>query len=80
MQYHTGILHRFRQLYESVERAPLGEGDPLTNVEQFLVSAEARYMAYLALLDDFARTYESTSANAGSSFTDAMPLPPWYVY
>jgi hypothetical protein len=78
VQFHLGILQRFRQLYESVENSALTKGGKPANVQEFLVSAEARYIRYLQLLGEFAGSNDSGSKRAGPEFLDAMPLPPWY--
>jgi hypothetical protein len=78
VQFHLSILQRFRQLYESVENSASSEVGRSANVQEFLVSAEARYIRYLQLLDDFAGSNDSGSKRAGPAFVDAMPLPPWY--
>ena len=48
-------------------------------MQQFLVCAESRYIRYLALLDEFAKTFEAESRGTSRNFIEAMPLPPWYT-
>jgi len=76
---HLGILQRFRQLYDSVENSASSQAEKSSNVQQFLLSAEARYVRYLALLDGFAGNNDASCRDSGSSFLDAIPLPPWYL-
>jgi hypothetical protein len=49
--------------------------------EQFLVCAEARYLSYLMLLENFLEALKEI--NSGDrlihEFSRTMPLPPWYI-
>jgi hypothetical protein len=63
-------------LFDAVEaRAPDADSRPLL-VQQFLVCAEARYVRYLSILDEFAH---DASTPEDEPFVDTMPLPPWYL-
>lgn len=75
MKYHLAILRFFCDLFDSVESKATDAGSKAKLVQQFLVCAEARYIRYLAFLDEFA--YDSTTSDLESPFSQTMPLPPW---
>jgi hypothetical protein len=67
-------------LYDSIENSVPGtQAAKAHALQDFLVSAEGRYMSYLALLDDVAKRLKWGHQQYSVDFTREMPLPPWYV-
>ena len=75
MKYHLAILRFFCVLFDAIEAKAPDANSKAKLVQQFLVCAEARYIRYLALLDEFA--YDFTGSDLDSPFSHIMPLPPW---
>ena len=75
-KYHLTVLRRFCDLFTSVESTATNPDDKAQLVQQFLVCAEARYIRYLALLDEDASDFSLTGEDG--SYNQTMPLPPWY--
>jgi len=64
-------------MFDAVEaRGADDEDEKARLVQQFMVCAEARYVRYLALLDEYAAGFDA--AEHGGTFNESMPLPPWY--
>ena len=78
IQCHLSVLRRFCSLYNAVEQSAaslsLSKSEALT---RFLISAEARYIQYLSLLDNWLST-EKELISPDTTFIDEIPLPPWY--
>lgn len=75
-KFHLAILRRFCDLYESVESSYTGLDEKADAVQRFLVSAEARYIRYLTLLDAF---FRQAGQESSGKWHEMMPLPPWLV-
>jgi len=75
VKYHFAILRFFCGLFDAIEATESDAKSKAKRVQQFLVCAEARYIHYLALLDEFA--YDFTGSDLVAPFNQTMPLPPW---
>jgi hypothetical protein len=75
VKYHFAILRFFCALLDAIEATESDAKSKAKRVQQFLVCAEARYIRYLALLDEFA--YDFTGNDLEAPFSQMMPLPPW---
>jgi hypothetical protein len=74
LKFHLAVLKRFVALCKVVEAKGTDAEMKSKLLQQFLVCAEARYIRYLALLDEFAYGFNGK----GGTFAQTMPLPPWY--
>src|SRR5271170_1460212 len=75
LKFHLAVLKRFVALCKVVESKGTDAEMKSKLLQQFLVCAEARYICYLALLDEFADGFNGK----GGTFAQTMPLPPWYL-
>jgi hypothetical protein len=75
MKYHLAVLRFFCSIFDGVESRATDKDTKAKLLYQFLVCAEARYVRYLALLDEFA--YDFTGSDIENPFSQTMPLPPW---
>jgi hypothetical protein len=71
-------LRHFVALYNAVEAKDAENTGSVKLVQQFLVCAEARYVMYLDLLEQFFSKPGHRSEKQAMS--EVMPLPPWYFY
>jgi hypothetical protein len=76
IKFHLAILKRFDELFDAVEATEQDADAKAKRVQEFLVCAEARYVRYLTLLDEFAMSYSPKKDIR--TFGQVMPLPPWY--
>jgi hypothetical protein len=63
-------------LYEVVEATATSKDGKAQAVNRFLVSAEGRYIQYLALVDSFISEV-GASKESVDNLNDVIPLPPW---
>jgi hypothetical protein len=68
-------------IYEQVENSVPGTSQEAKAkaLEAFLVSAEGRYMQYLAILDNVAKKLKRNHQQYSVDLNQEIPLPPWYV-
>jgi hypothetical protein len=68
-------------LYDAVENSVPGNYPEAKTkaLEAFLISAEARYMNYLALLEAAATALKRNHQQYSVEFVNEMPLPPWFA-
>ena len=78
MKYHLSVLRRFCSLYDAVEQTANSFSVSKSEIlSRFLVSAEARYIRYLSLLEDWLEK-EKEMLSPDTNIIDEIPLPPWY--
>ena len=71
LKYHLSIVRRSYYLFDKVEKASNQD----LNLQSFLISAKARYIKYLTLLENIMKTMDSDRRD----FIPNMALPPWYL-
>ena len=67
-------------MYNAIESQVADKAEKAKLVQQFLVCAESRYIRYLALLDEFTKTFEAENQRTSRELVEAMPLPPWSTF
>jgi hypothetical protein len=68
-------------IYEQVENSVPGTSQEAKAkaLEAILVSAEGRYIQYLAILDDVAKKLKWNHQQYSVDFNQKILLPPWYL-